>query len=158
MALAKAVASSFAILSAFLLPACGDKGAIALSVEIREPSLNVESAALGTKLSGGFQLILSLGGEASGPTQVTPGTFALRNAAGTPAPSLAMTLDQSPPIAVPVGSSKTVNATIDASKLLDASAHDALCGGNLWFSAALSDTLGGRVTDARSLEFLPVCP
>lgn len=146
---------AIAFAGAFAALGCGDKGAVTLTAQILNPTLSTQSVALGTSLNGSFELRLDLGPEASNSTSVTPGAFAVRNASGE-VTKVSVSFDSPPPYELSKGGSKSVTGTLDATKLVDAQLRDALCAGQVWYAATLTDTLSGNTT-AQSAAFSPTC-
>ena len=150
---ARALCIAFALAAC----ACGSKGAVTVTAQIQNPTLTPTAVALGTALTGSFDLILDLGPEAPKAATVTPKSFAIRNAGGEIASTLSVTYAEEPPYELAPGASKSIACTLDASKLLDASVSSALCAGDVWYSAALSDTLTSNTITTASVPFAPSC-
>lgn len=144
-----------AVLAAVAALGCGDKGAVTLTAQLLDPTLSTQAGALGASLAGSFELRLDLGPEAPKSISVTPGAFALHNASGELTP-LTVSFDSPPPYELAKGQSKSVVASLDSTKLIPAAVRDALCAGEVWYTATLSDTLSGT-TSARSASFSPAC-
>lgn len=138
------------------LPACGSKESVALGASIFDPSVEVERSAVGSDVTGGFELELTLGDYAEDSTQVTLGTFAIqRDGVDVLAPlSLGGTEF---PVTLAVGSVQRFSLTFLQSPPLDVA--DSLCEGDLEFFGSLTDSLSGdRSTTVRSGAFEPSCP
>lgn len=146
---------ALAVLGALAAFGCGDKGAVTLTAQILDPALSTQNVALGTSLTGSFELRLDLGPEAPKSITVTPGAFALHNATGELTP-LTVSFDSPPPYELSKGGSKSVGASLDSTKLIATTVRDTLCAGEVWYTATLTDTLSGT-TSARSASFSPTC-
>ena len=146
---------AIAFAAAFAAVGCGDKGAVTLTAQILNPTLSTADVALGTSLNGSFELRLDLGPEAPRATTVTPGAFALHNASGELS-ALTVSFDSPPPYELPKGGSKSIIATLDATKLIESNLRDSLCAGQVWYAGTLTDTLSGTTT-ARSASFTATC-
>lgn len=137
-----------------LLAACGDKAAILLTADIRQPTVSVADGAAGSTLSGSFQLVLALGAEASGPTHVTLGNFSLQTEAGVSLVDV-LKLDSSPefPIDLDKGATQTVSFTFDE----DSVDRDALCAGRVRIVGSVLDSLKGGTDPVSSELTTPDC-
>jgi hypothetical protein len=137
-----------------LSAACGSKGSIALSASIQKPRVAVESATLGTRLTGGFELTLEVGPEASESSTVSLESFALVSAqdqATLVAPLPAAPEGASFPLVVGKGELKTIRFVIAGDDPISDTQRGAICAGPVRISGAVSDTLsGGRTTPLTS--------
>ncbi|MEI9938190.1 MAG: hypothetical protein WDO69_13300 [Pseudomonadota bacterium] len=137
-----------------LLVACGSASDVSLSVLMTDESIQVRDSAFGAALSGGFQLRLELGSEASGSTQVSLGNFSLQTDSGAP---LVDVLDIQPDTAFPVqldkGSSKQVVFTFTDGSVDRA----AVCAGAVRIVGSVMDTLKGGTDPVRSGAITPDC-
>jgi hypothetical protein len=141
------------------LVCCGDKGAVSLSVDIQQATVTVQSGALGATLGGGFELELALGPEASGPTTVTLGSFALQTASGSPLidPVMVDAGATTFPLVVNKGGDQTVTFTLSSTKQLTSADHDALCAGPVVIVGSVMDSLKGGTDPVRSAPITPTC-
>ena len=147
------------LLLASLLAGCGSKGAVTLVAHVDNASVGAETVALGAKVVGEFDLLLSLGDLAPEATEVTLGAFLLENDGGVVIDGLSLAASEPFPITVTVGGSKTVHMTLDDEALVDADTLTALCSGKAWYSGTLSDTLSdGKPTLVSSPPLTPSCP
>lgn len=147
------------MLFASLLAGCGSKGAVSLGARIDKASVGVQTAALGARVVGEFELLLDLGDYAPEATEVSLGAFVLENASGVVVDGLALASSEPFPISVAVGATKSVHMTVDETALLDAETQTALCAGKVWYSGTLSDTLSdGKPTLTSSSALTPSCP
>ncbi len=145
--------SALWVLPALLL-ACGSASDLSLSVRMSDESLKVIDAPFGAELSGGFQLELALGSEASGSTQVSLGNFELQTAAGESLVSLDEATPQPMfPIDLNKGESKRVVFKIDAIGVDRAR----VCAGPVRIVGSLMDTLKGGTDPVRSASITPDC-
>jgi hypothetical protein len=136
---------------------CGSKGAVSLSARVDNGVVAIQPQALGTQLSGEFDLLLELGSAAPESTSVTLGTFSLKGEQNT-AVTLSTTASETFPIEVGAGQSKTVHFVLDSSKVVEAAVADALCSGDVWYSGTVTDTLSdGKPTVASSVKLTPSC-
>lgn len=149
-------AASF-VAAAFLNAGCIDTDtAIFVDATIDSPSVDVGDEALGVTLSGDFQLTLHLGARASGPSEVTYGSFALKTASGT---VLVESLPASPSIPSPAdvepgGTDTLVTFTIDTgTDLLPATLKDQLCAEQVIIAGILDDSLATTSTPVESEPF-----
>jgi hypothetical protein len=133
------------LLFSVLLVACGSKDSITLGANVQNVQVTVEDETLGTQLSGGFELRLELGSEATESTTVSLETFALvRDGQTLVAPLQATPVNATFPVTLGKGDSRTIGFAIDSSTLLDASDKDAICAGPVSVSGAVTDTLSGN--------------
>ena len=137
-----------------LLPGCSAKDAVSLSVRLSSATVTVKNDPFGSSASGTFGIKLTLGPEASGPTTVSPESFALQTLSGQP---LVDPLMPTPSVAFPLtvskGESKDVTFTFMGA-LVD---HDAACAGMLRIQSSFSDTLKGGTDSAPSDPITPDC-
>ena len=141
------------------LAACGDKSAVSLTVTLQEPAVSATNHTLGTELGGGFVLEFDLGPEASGPTTVTPGNFALQTASGSVLvdPLPADPSGSSFPLVVAKGSTQKMTFVISSDELLDPATRDALCAGPVVIVGSVMDSLSGGTDSVRSNPITPSC-
>lgn len=135
--------------------ACGSRGSVALSAIVEDPRVEVERSAVGSDVSGGFRLSLSLGDYAEDSTRVSIGVFAIqRDGADVLAP---LSLDgQEFPVTIGVGESKSYELSFLQSPELEIA--DALCEGDLELFGSFTDSLNDdRPTTVRSAAFEPSC-
>lgn len=137
-----------------LLAACGDKSSISLSAVIAEPMLSVQDGAAGSTLSGNFQLVLTLGSEASGSTRVTLGNFSLQTEAGAPLVDV-LKVQSNPefPLDIAKGQTQTVSFSFDENSV----DRDALCAGRVRIVGSVLDSLKGGTDPLRSDLTTPDC-
>jgi hypothetical protein len=133
--------------------------AIKLSASVRSPALAIEQLTLGTRLSGGFELYLAVGSEASGASTVSLESFGVVRASDQSAlvvPLSATPQDAQFPLEVPKGSQRVVPFLIEEGKWLDAAGQAALCAEPVQIVGAIRDTLsGGEVTALGSPALIP---
>jgi hypothetical protein len=132
-----------------LLGACGSKDSISLSASVSNINLTLEQKALGTFLSGGFDLHLEVGPEADSGATVQLQSFSLVSA--TSHATLIPALDAAPAggvtsIQVGKGESKTISFTLDATKPVSATQAD-LCAGKVQIVGSVTDDLNGGETE-----------
>ena len=77
---------------------CGSKGAVSLSARIENATLSVQPLALGTQLTGEFDLVLELGAHAPEATSVTLGGFSLKNEQSTLVSALSVSASETFPL------------------------------------------------------------
>jgi hypothetical protein len=145
------------VVSLLALCGCGNEGGSAsLTGKLERPNLGVTRSAVGAEATGGFELVLSLGEYAAGPTEVSLGAFAIaRDGTELYAP-LAVDSAATFPVRVGVGETRRVPFTFDVSP--DPAEADVLCAGPLAFRGSVSDTLGkNRPTTLVSGEITPTC-
>ena len=150
-----------ALLLGLTLASCNLDAAVFVDPSITMPTLTVQKVALGTTLAGGFNLELHLSARASGPSNVTVGSFSLRtaNQQTVLVPNLPVTTHPASPIGVAENSTQTVEVAIDTmSATLDASAHDAICAGQVVVTGTITDSLETSPTSVTSAPFTPQCP
>jgi hypothetical protein len=142
-------------LSGLWLGGCASKGSVAVSMEIREPRLQVESSAVGADAAGGFSLRLALGEEAPEATEVALGTFSLQRVSTQLLGPLSLS-GATFPVRLGIGEEKTFALTFAESAEL--SVADALCDGRLSLLGAISDSASGdQPTSIQSAEFSADC-
>jgi len=143
------------------LPGCNAKELVALTTEAQAPTLRVEQALLGSSLSGGFDLAVKQGSEASGSTTVTLNDLGIRTQGG-PVVLDSLPVEVSPtfPFDLAPGKSQTVRFELDDGKTIDAEAAGQLCGTGQKFEffGAVSDSLSGDATPFASASFQVDCP
>jgi len=146
-------AAMFALL---LLVGCGGKGNVSLTASIEQPRVAVEQLTLGTRLTGGFELVLEVGSEASSGSTVSLQRFELVRD-GASVAGLAVRSDSHVfPLRVEKGQLVSVPFVFDDSQLLAAEVRDAVCAGSLRIAGAVTDTLsGGSTTPLTSAAVTP---
>jgi hypothetical protein len=141
-----------------LLVSCGSNSSVSLLAQIEEPELEVQSAALGTALEGGFTLHLELGEYAEENATVTLGSFSI-TAEGEEVVS-GLSLDTEPgselPLTLGPGKSTSLRLDLAGSETYEASLAETLCAGELTFRGALSSN--GNPSSLESDEFSANCP
>ncbi|HTA91216.1 MAG TPA: hypothetical protein VK745_16635 [Polyangiaceae bacterium] len=148
---------SLASLLPLCLMACGDKGAVSLSVSVDQSTVSVQNGPLGATLGGGFQLEFALGQLASGPTTVTLGSFALQTAAGASLvdPLQVNASGTSFPLVVGQGDTQTVTFTLSSQAVIMNSA--AICAGQVRIIGSVTDSLKGGTDPLQSALITPTC-
>jgi hypothetical protein len=155
-AMIKRVLLVLAGVSGLSLGACGSKGSVAVSMEIREPRLEIERSAVGADAAGGLTLKLALGEEAPEATEVALGTFSLQRGSMQLLGPLSLS-GAAFPVRLGIGEEKTFALTFAEST--DLSVADALCDGRLSLLGAVSDSESGdQPTSIQSAEFSADCP
>ncbi len=151
--------SRVAVLCTTLLAAaCGSKGAVSLVASLEQPTLTARSAALGTELSGGFELVLSLGKEAPSGSSVELGNFVIKGPSGALVDALSLAADADFPVSVAPGESQRVHLALDGGGLVAEEVKDALCAAELWYAGDVLDAAnGGKPTPVSSAHFQPTC-
>lgn len=140
---------------------CNLDPAVFVDPDIEEPSFAASKVALGTTISGSFRLTLHLSVRASGPSQVTVGSFQLKKSDGTTVlvDNLPITADKPNPVNVDEDSTTTVQLTVSSgTKVLDASVRDAVCAGDVVIAGVIEDSLLTTSTPVVSDPFTPDCP
>jgi hypothetical protein len=137
------------------LVSCGDKSAVSLTAQVDQAAVMVQAAPLGTTVTGSFELKLELGPEASGPTTVTLGNFALQTASGGPlVDSLPVDSGSTTfPLVVNKGSTETTTFSFNVAK----GDHDAICAGQVIIVGSVMDSLKGGTDPLQSAPFTPSC-
>jgi hypothetical protein len=136
---------------------CGSKGAVSLGANVQNPELLIEQLTLGPHLSGGFELRLELGSEATGNTSVSLESFALVRASDQSA--LVAPLPAAPqgvefPLDVPKGQTKLVSFVLDDQLVIDSAQRDSICAEPVEIVGSVRDSLsGGESTPLRSISF-----
>lgn len=148
--------SGLLMLAVLTLSGCGSEGVASLVGVIEKPALDVTRSVIGADATGGFELMLSLGEYAGGPTQVSLGAFALERDGTELYSPLALDSGTPFPVTIGVGEAKRIVLSFDVSP--DLPTADALCTGPLAFRGSVSDTLGkNRPTTLTSAELTPTC-
>jgi len=138
------------------LGGCGGKGNVSLSASIQQPRAAVEQLTLGTRLTGGFELVLEVGADASGGSSVSLERFELVRDGATVAALTVRSDGHSFPLHVEKGQLVSVPFVFDDSTLLAAEVRDAVCAGPVSIAGAITDTLsGGRTTPLTSAAITP---
>lgn len=136
--------------------------AVFVDAEIQGGSVAIEPQTLGVALTGGFTLSLHLSARASGPSEVSYGSFSLMNAdqSETLIASLPLSASVAAPVDVEPDATVTVELTIDmGADLLDAELVDRICAGPVVFTGVVDDSLRGGSTTAVSPPIVPSgCP
>jgi hypothetical protein len=135
-----------------LLVACSAKDAVSLSVRISPATVMVANNAFGGAASGSFQLTLSLGPEASGPTTVTLENFSLETLKGEPLVAVLSLEPATGSLLINKGDSKSLTFTFT-----DQVDHDAACAGQVLIRGSVSDTLKGGTDPVASDAITPDC-
>jgi hypothetical protein len=137
-----------AALSAALF-GCGSKETVSLSASVGNASLNVVEQTLGTQLTGGFELSLEVGPEASGGSTVELESFSLVRASdkSTVVSPLQVIPNATFPLSVGKGERKTVSFVLDDQKLLPASDKAAICAGPVQIVGTVKSSLNGGETE-----------
>jgi hypothetical protein len=148
------------VLAAALSGCVADNEAIVVvAPSVEEASVTVSKGALGTTISGSFQLVLRLGPRASGASQVTVQKFEITSADQTKSivPTLETTADATFPLTVNLDSEERVLFTIDlGGSVLPATAADELCGaGGLKIAGTIKDSLQDGATPVASAVLEP---
>jgi len=128
--------------------ACGSKDSISVSASVSNVQLAVADKALGTELSGSFDLYVEVGPEADGSATISPdGPFSLVREQSTVVDSLS-TVPQGVtfPIVVGKGASKTIVFQLDTAKLLPAADKTGICAGPVRLVGAVKHNLNGGET------------
>jgi len=149
-AIVSAIAALFAV-------GCGSKDNISLSAALSNVSLTVTEQALGTQLSGGFDLYLEVGGQADGTATVELGNFSIKRDSATLVDGVQV-LPQgvSFPLKLGKGDKKTVPFDLDDSALLPASDKANLCSGPVQLVGAVTHDLnGGETTPVQGPAAVP---
>ena len=133
---------------------------MSLLATVSAPELTVEQLTLGTRLKGGFDLVLEVGPEAEGGSEVSVENFSLaRGGMSLVSPLPAAPVDAMLPLSVGKGQRRTVRFAIDESKFLEQGQRDQICAGSVQITGAIRDTLsGGNLTQLTSPEAAPICP
>lgn len=142
---------------ALFASACGSKGAVSLSARIDNPTLSAHMAALGTELTGAFDLVLELGQAAPGATRVELGTFSLKNGDGALENALSLSSDQTFPIDVQPSQSVTVHMMLESGTLVATDVASAICGGEVWYAGNVTDAASSGPVLTSSSRFEPTC-
>jgi hypothetical protein len=136
-----------------LLVGCSAKDAVSLSVGLSPATVTVTNGAFGGAASGSFQLTLTLGPEASGPTTVTLDNFSLQTLQGTPLVPVLSLEPATGPLTVNKGDSKSLTFTFTDQQV----DHDAACAGQVEIRGSVSDTLKGGTDPVVSDAITPDC-
>jgi hypothetical protein len=145
-------------ISLLFVGGCGSKGAVALTTSIESANVELQALALGTRLGGGFDLLMDLGPEAESDTQVTLEAFALvRGAETLVSPLEALPEGAEFPLTVPKGGRRQVHFAIGSdTRLVDPATAAGICAGALQIAGALRDSLNdGKLTPLKSRELTP---
>jgi len=139
---------AWGLLLAVGLGGCGSKDSISLSASVGNVALTVEDKALGTVLSGSFELYLEVGPEADGSAEVEPQSLSLVKASDQS--TLVGALDAAPqgatfPMTIGKGDSKTVTYLLDTTKTLVIGKAD-ICAGQVQVVGTVKSSLNGGET------------
>ncbi len=115
-----------------------DKSMVALSAKVENPSLTVQSSAVGADANGGFELVMALGEYASEGTQVSLGSFSLHKSGVEVLSPLSLSGAKFP-VSLGIGKEVTLPLTFDAST--EPAVADELCQGELEVKGTLMDSL-----------------
>jgi hypothetical protein len=138
------------------LVGCGSKGSVSLTASIQKPRVAVEQLTLGTRLTGGFNLVLEVGEEASSGSTVSLERFELVRDGASVAGLTVRSDSHTFPLRVEKGQLVSVPFVFDDSALLAATVRDAICAGPVQIAGAVTDTLsGGRTTPVTSAALTP---
>jgi len=141
------------------LSGCGDKSAVSLSVSVANASVSAQPSTFGATLGGGFQLDFELGPEASGPTTVTLGNFALQSASGSAIvdPLQVDSPGTTFPLTIQKGGSSQVTFTISSKASLTQDQQSAICAGQVVIVGSVMDSLKGGTDPLQSVAITPTC-
>ncbi|HEV8244163.1 MAG TPA: hypothetical protein VGP93_00205 [Polyangiaceae bacterium] len=159
--LARSLTRCFPVVLAGLFgSACGSKGAVSLTAHLESPALSVQQAALGTGLSGSFDLVLELGDYADQGTDVSLGSFGIVQGSEELVSALTLSADgASFPLRIEPGKSKRATLSVGGSQTYDASVGTSLCSGQVFYRGAVTDSESdGKPTPVQSNPFTPSCP
>jgi hypothetical protein len=109
---------------------CGTEKSVSLNAAVGNASLAVAEQTLGTQLTGGFELYLELGPEASKSVSVELENFSIVHTgdnATVVSPLQAVPQNATFPVSVGVGERKTIPFVLDDTKLLPAADKAAIC-------------------------------
>lgn len=138
---------------------CGSKATVSLSAMVQNAEIGLEQGTLGTRITGGFELFLEVGSEASGGSTVSLESFALVRASDQS--TLLSPLSAAPqgaqfPLDVSKGQQRIVVFTIAEDKPLAQADVDAICAEPVQIVGAVRDTLsGGETTPVTSIALAP---
>ncbi len=151
------VARLFPLL-ALPIAGCGSNSSVSLLAQIEDPELEVQSAALGTGLEGGFTLELELGEYAEDNATVTLGSFSITAEGEEVVSGLSLAPEPGSelPLTLGPGKSTTLRLDIESSETYEASVAERLCDTPLTFRGALSTN--GKPSSLESDEFSASCP
>jgi hypothetical protein len=130
------------------LGACGSKDSVSVSASVSNVQLTVADKALGTELSGSFDLYVEVGPEADGPATISlDGPFSLVRDQTTVVDSLsAAPQGVTFPTQVGKGASKTISFQLDTAGLLPAADKASICAGPVRVVGAVKHDLNGGET------------
>jgi hypothetical protein len=141
-----------------LTTACGSKGAVSLGARVDNATVSARTVALGTQVSGAFDLVLELGSAASKATSVEFGAFSIKGQSGVLIEALSLSSSEAFPISLGPGEGKSVHVSIEDGELVDDASKAALCAGDVWYAGVVTDTLSnGQATPATSDKLKPTC-
>lgn len=130
------------LLAAASVAGCGTKDAVSLSARVEGVTLKLEQAALGSQLSGGFRVEVSLGEYASRPATARFETFELLLSDG----SALGPLTPEPPtgdVSLSPGESRRLDYSFVHRTLLEAATVTALCAGGARVAGVMLDGADG---------------
>jgi hypothetical protein len=138
------------------LGACSaDRSMVALSAKVENPSLEVQSSAVGADASGGFELVMALGEYASESTQVSLGSFSLMKDGVEVLSPLSLSGAKFP-VSLGIGKELSVSLSFEASA--EPAVADELCQGELEIKGTLMDSLSNdHPTRVGSQPFAASC-
>jgi hypothetical protein len=142
------------------LVSCGDRSDVTLSAALDQAAVSATDGPLGTSVSGSFRLKLELGPDASGPTTVTLGSFALQDSAGAVLidPLQVSASGATFPLSIAKGGMQAVNFTISSGKVLASADRALLCAGPVRIAGSVMDSLKGGTDPLLSVPVMPSCP
>jgi hypothetical protein len=154
------VPPAFVLLALALAGCVGEDDAIVfVDPSIESPAAAVGGSVLGVSLSGGFRMRLVLGPRASGPSQVSLGSFAITDAEQKQpvVPSLTLTASLPLPVTVQPSDDVGVDFTFDTgAETLPAEIKDALCApSGVRIAGTVQDSLQDGATPVASAPFQP---
>lgn len=130
-AMTRKVLCLVAAVGSLFVMGCGTDKSVSLAASVGKANVAVVQQTLGTQLTGGFELYLELGPEASKGVSVELENFSIVRSSdnATVVPSLQVVPQSGVtfPVSVGVGELKTVTFTLDDQKLLPDSDKAALC-------------------------------
>jgi hypothetical protein len=122
---------------------CNTDAAVFVEADIESSVVTVSQGALGTNIAGTFTLTLHLGARASGPSEITLGSFSIKNEAGDVLlDTLPVISDRPSPITVNPDTDESVTFAIDSGgEPLDEDLYPQLCAGKIVISGVVDDSL-----------------
>lgn len=140
-----------------MLAGCGSKGAVSVSAQLSDVTLEIVPGRLVSELRGEFDLELELGGSAPESTDIQVQTFSVVRGETTLVDNLDVTAAPAFPLELPPGERVVVRVNITEGVTVDTSTASALCVEPVRIRGVIIDSTSERPTPVESLPVQVLC-